>query len=213
MASKWRFVSPKDYNVNTSASWFFGRKASGVPCLQYKPAAGADTNVIIQIPLADLEIDEGRGQTRVLRRIHVCQQLSATSAGVVPLISAAAAVYEVNLAAGKFITTGLNVTSAGTAAGVTKPNTATSAGFVNDASGTAWTGSPSYQGSAIADVANASSYVDIYTNIRAKTPQVGETYDHAYQPRLGLTQTCLEISASVDASAAWEHYGTFLEYL
>jgi len=214
VASRWRFVSPAEYVYNLSSQFTLGRRASGMPVLEYVNNQAAKTNTIITIPLTPFEVDEGYGQTKVLKKVHVCQLLSATSGGaaLVPLVKAYAKVYEVDLAAGKFTIAGPAVTSAGANAGIALPNTATSAGFITDASGTTWTGAPSYIASSIVADIGVSSYVDTYTNIKAQTPEVGETYNHSYRPRLGLTFTALEISASVGASAVWDHFGAFLEY-
>ena len=214
--SVFKYIGPELWRpgAGSSASFALAQKCSGQVMLQYGVAAGqaANTNVVLQIPLP-ADIDTGWGQTLPLTRIHLPYYVSALSAAVTPIISANFKVYEVNLAAGQFMTTGVRVTSAGTAAGVGLPNSRTSATFVpaGEVSATAWTGSFSNRGSAIADI-GVSSILDTFTNIRVLDSNAAEQYTRPYRPRLGYIQTTFEISASIGASALIEFYGCFAEY-
>lgn len=208
----WKFIGPKDYYVNTSAVWFLGYKSSGVPMLQHNPAAAADTNVIIQIPLGS-EVDDGNTPQPYIESVTLHHLISATSAGVTPIISGNVAIWEVVHAAGKAYAGGAAPISANMAQ---LPNAGTSAGFVVAPSGTAWTpGTLSAQGIAVASLWT-SSQMETFTNIQTKAAAgiVGgpAVQSQDYIPRLQNTFTWLQISASVGASAVWEHYGAIIKY-
>lgn len=208
MPQKWTYINPRLYNVNTSASWTYGRKTSAVPCLEYKANAAADTNVIIQIPLP-IDGEEG-GNGEYLKAVHLLHFVSATSAGVTPLISAKPVAYEFLWAGGDVAKGGMAATTL--CVGMGYPNTNSSAGFHDTifASATAWTPANLSAGGVAIGSLWTSSQMEKLTNIVKPADTGGKTRN--YVPRLAKLTHCLELSCSLGASAVWEHYGAICEW-
>ena len=127
------FVAPSQFYSNASAAWFLGRKVSGMPAFEYGPNLAANTNRIVGFPIPWPVWDDGSGNPMELVQIKLHHFLSATSAGITPLISANWQLYEAYHRTGGVITGGMAATSAGSVVCPQLPDTTASAGFVDAA--------------------------------------------------------------------------------
>ena len=203
----YRFLSPQSFVGDASADWTVGRKSSGVPCLEYKANKAADTNVILTIPIP-IETDTN-GIGRALQSIVLHHFISATSAGVTPIISGSVKLYEIALDASKTDLGGMAVS--GTAGNMARlPNSAASAGYLPSQQVSGVLNSPTALSAAGVAIASLWTSGQNETFSAGKAPQYeGQETNktHPYIPRLSFATFNLEISASVGASAVWEIYG------
>ena len=213
--ARWHFIPPNQFYYNTTWGGQTGnqRKTSGMPYTWLNLSGGANTNVIVGIPLP-AAVDDGWGRTPYISTVALHHLISAVSAGVTPLLSASVRAYEVQHEAG-------GLSSAPGTIGL--PNSLISAGFVTsgaggDVSATNWTYSAGSNPSAISGTATAvaslwgTSQLDTFTNIAAQTRNVGESGTHYFLPRLENSLYSLEISASVAVSGYWELYGAWVKF-
>ena len=205
------FVAPTDFYSNTSASWFIGRKVSGMPAFEYAPAKAANTNMIVGFPIPWPVWDDGSGEPMELVQIKLHHFLSATSAGTTPLISANWQVYEAYHRTGGVITGGMAATSAGSVVCPQLTGATASAGFVDAAQASGQTATGALASAGVAQASLGSSFFETMTPTLYFAPFAGGQ-DRPYVPRLLDRTWFCEISASVGASAVWEIYGAFIQF-
>ncbi len=207
----YRFLHPKEFVPDVATQWTYARKSSGVPVMYITSAVAADTNVILQIPIP-LEVDTA-GVGRAIKDITLHHFISATSAGVAPIISGSVALYEVTMDASKVDVAGLAVGVSANMA--TLPNATTSAGYIaaQQVSGVLISPTTLSAAGIFASGLWTSGQNEVFTVGRAPA-YGGQESDktHPYIPRLSNQTWVLEISASVGASAIWEIYGATVQY-
>lgn len=202
----YKFIPPTAFVGDASADWRLGRKSSGVMALEYALLKGADTNVILTLPLP-IEVDAA-GIGRALSAVVLHHFISAASAGVTPIISGTCKIYEVALDASKAYAGGLAAPASANMAGL--PNATASAGYIAAQQVSGVLNSPTALSAAGVAIASLWTSGQDETFSMGKAPQYeGQETDktHPYIPRLSQRTFALEISASVGASAVWEIYG------
>ena len=205
----YRYISPRDFIPNTSASWTLGRKSSGVPMLEHNSNKAADVSCRIIVPIP-MEVDQN-GIGRALQSITLHHFISATSAGVTPISAGGGtvALYEILLDASKVDLGGKEVSAtAGNMAAL--PNGRASAGYIPAQQVSGVQISPTTLSAAGVAIASlwTSGQSEVFTPGRAPAYEGQESNKtHDYIPRFANTTFVMEISANLGASAVWEIYG------
>lgn len=213
------FISPRAYIPAASARWALGRKASGIPVLEFLGVAAGDTATVLMIPIPTfVDSAGGEGGPRLPDTIDLYHFVSAVSAGVKAISAGSTGVnlYEVDFTTPSKIFVGgtAALTSANLAA---QCNARTSAAFLDAQQISAVNISPSVLPTTIVglDVSSlpTSAVATTFTlGLAPPFPNQESDKTHPYHPRLTATSYVLEISASVAISAVWEHFGCLCKW-
>jgi len=186
--------------------------------LEFAGVATGDTNTIIQIPIP--AIVDSNGIASLPTTIDVYHFVSATSAGaaVIPISAGSTGVklYELDLSSLSVVYAG-GMAAPASAALAGLLNARSSAGFVTVQQASGVQISPTVLPASIVGIAVASLPTSGLTTTFTlpKVPNwPGQETDKTrpYVPRLIPTAFVLEISAAVQISAVWEHYGSLCKW-